>query len=122
MTRVLLVAVAGAVGALVRYGIGTAVGMRSFPWATLGINVAGSFLLGFVLGGPGDGRWSSTTTTAVAVGFLGAFTTFSTFAFEGTALVRDDRTGVAALYVASSVVLGLLAAAAGFVTGRTTTT
>ncbi|HUQ39543.1 MAG TPA: CrcB family protein [Acidimicrobiales bacterium] len=121
MTRAVLVAVAGALGALARYGIGTAVGVRSFPWATLVINMAGSFALGFVLGGPGAARWSSHATTAVAVGFLGAFTTFSTFAFEGTALVRDERVGAAALYVGLSVVLGLLAAAAGFVTGRSTT-
>lgn len=121
MTRVALIAIAGALGALARYGVATAVGVRSFPWATLAINVAGSFVLGFVLGGPGAARWSSNVTTAVAVGFLGAFTTFSTFAFEGTALVRDDRPATAALYVGVSVVLGLMAAAAGYAAGRTTT-
>src|SRR5688572_8832808 len=45
--KVLLIAVAGAAGALARYGIGTAVGPRDFPWQTLGINLAGSFALGF---------------------------------------------------------------------------
>lgn len=82
MLRLALVGAAGALGALARYWIGTAIGVRSFPWATLAINVLGSFLLGFVLGGPGAGRWSPTTTTAVSVGFLGAFTTFSTLAFD----------------------------------------
>ena len=80
--------------------------------------MAGSFLLGVVLGGPGASRWSATATTAVAVGFLGAFTTFSTFAFEATALLRDDRAGAALAYVASSLVLGLVASAAGFVIAR----
>lgn len=114
-----LVALAGAAGALARYGIGAAVGTRTFPWATLGINVAGSLMLGFVLAGPGT-RWSATATTAVAVGFLGAFTTFSTFAHEGTALLRDDRPGAALAYVALSMGLGLAAAALGYVAGRAT--
>lgn len=116
--RVALVALAGSVGAVARYWVGSLVGVRSFPWATLGVNVVGSLALGLVLGGPGAGRWSTTTTTAVAVGFLGAFTTFSTFAFEATALVRADRAGTALAYVASSVLLGLGAAAAGFVLAR----
>ena len=118
MVKVALVAVAGALGALTRYWIGTSIGVRSFPWATLGINVFGAFLLGVVLGGPGTGRWSPTATTAVTVGFLGAFTTFSTFAFEATALVRDDRAATAFAYVAASLILGLGASALGFVAAQ----
>lgn len=116
--RWLAVAVAGALGALARYGLGVAVGVRSFPWATLGINVAGSFLLTFLLAGPLAQRWSSTATLAVTVGFLGAFTTFSTFGYETVVLTRDDRLSAAAAYVAASVVLGLCAAAAGYWVGR----
>ena len=104
---------------LARFWIGTTIGVRSFPWATLGINVLGAFLLGLVLGGPGATRWSATATTAVTIGFLGAFTTFSTFAFEATALVREDRAGTALAYVASSLLLGLGASALGFVAART---
>jgi len=118
MLKVALVGAAGALGALTRFWIGTAIGARSFPWATLGINVLGAFLLGLVLGGPGVTRWSATATTAVTVGYLGAFTTFSTFAFEATALVRDDRAGAAAAYVASSLAIGLGASALGFVIAR----
>jgi CrcB protein len=118
MVRVALVGAAGALGALARYWIGTSIGVRSFPWATLAINVVGSFLLGLVLGGPGVARWSPTATTAVAVGFLGAFTTFSTFAFEATSLVREERAGAALAYVAASLVLGLAASAAGFLIAR----
>jgi len=118
VVRVVLVAAAGALGAVIRYWIGTAIGVRSFPWATLGINVVGSFLLGVVLGGPGQGRWSPTLIAALAVGFLGAFTTFSTFAFEATSLVRDDRAGIAFAYVAASLALGLATSALGFVLAR----
>lgn len=118
--RAAAVAVAGALGALSRYWIGSVVGLRSFPWATLGVNVTGSFLLGVVLAGPGAGRWSTTATTVVAVGFLGAFTTFSTFSFETTALLRDGRTVAAATYVAASVGIALLASAGGYLVGRAT--
>jgi CrcB protein len=110
----LLVAVFGAAGAVVRYRIGLAVGVRSFPWATLAINLSGTLLLVALVTGPGHGHWSKETTTAATVGFLGAYTTFSTFGNETFQMVRDGRTGAAALYVAASVVGGLLAAWAGY--------
>jgi CrcB protein len=115
--RFLYVAVAGALGALARYGIGLWVGPRSFPWATLGINVSGSFALGVVLTVAAGRGWSPETVAAVAVGFLGAYTTFSTFAFESFTLARTDRAMTAAAYVAASVVVGILAARVGYVVG-----
>lgn len=118
MLRAGLVAAAGALGALSRYGIGLAVGVRSFPYATLLINVVGSAVLGYVLAGPGTHRWSPTTTTAVAVGFLGAFTTFSTFSYETMTMVRTGRAATAGLYVALSLLLGVLAASGGYLLGR----
>lgn len=86
----------------------------TFPWGTLVVNVAGSFILGFYLalvterfvGRPG-------TRLFVATGFLGAFTTFSTFSYEAVNLVATGALGVAVVYVASSLVLGLAAAIAG---------
>jgi CrcB protein len=114
----LLVGAAGAVGAVARYGIGLAVGPREFPFATLGINVAGSFLLGLVLTAGALGRLSDRATTALAVGFLGAFTTYSTFSWETFTLGRTDRLPSAVLYVALSVGLGLLAAVAGYRLGQ----
>jgi len=113
-----LVVVAGAVGTAARYGIGLAVGPRPFPYATLGINVVGSFLIAFVLVVGAEGRLSAQSTTALAVGFLGAFTTYSAFAWEAVALGRADRLALAALYVGLSVTLGLLAAAGGYHLGR----
>lgn len=118
MLRAAVVGVAGALGALTRYWIGIAIGARAFPWATLTINVVGSFALGFVLAGPGATRWSTTVTTAVAVGFLGAFTTFSTFAFETTTMMRSQRTVASVAYVVASVALSLGASAAGYLVGR----
>lgn len=111
-------ALAGAAGAVLRYRIGVAIGARTFPWATLGINVGGSFLLAYVLAGPAVSGWSTSTTTAVAVGLLGAFTTFSTFGYETLTLLQDERIGAAAAYVVLSVVLGVGAAAVGYAVAR----
>jgi fluoride exporter len=116
--RAALVAVAGATGALARYGIGLAVGVRDFPWATLGINLLGSLLLGLVLTTAAARSWSATATVPIAVGFLGAFTTFSTFSHETFVLLRTDRAASAALYVALSLLLGVGAAAVGYWVGR----
>ena len=114
----LLVVLAGATGTAARYGIGLAVGPREFPWATLGINVAGSFLIGLVLTMGALGRLSPQTTTALAVGFLGAFTTFSTFSWETLVLGRANQVALAVLYVLLSVLLGWLAAALGYRLGQ----
>ncbi len=57
-------------------------GPRSFPWATLAINLLGSFLLGVLAKLAADGGWPDKTTLPLGVGFLGAFTTFSTFSVE----------------------------------------
>jgi fluoride exporter len=116
--RVVLVAIAGAAGAVIRYGVGLAVGVRSFPWATLGINVTGSLVLGFVLAMSIERSWSDASVVPITVGFLGAYTTFSTFSYETFALVRTDRAMTALLYVFASVVGGVLAAAAGYAAAR----
>lgn len=113
-----LVALAGAAGAVARYRIGLAVGVRSFPWATLGVNVSGCFILALVLAGPGASRWSTSTTTAMAVGLLGAYTTFSTFGYETYTLLRTDRAAAAGAYVALSLLGGLAATALGYAAGR----
>ena len=116
MRNALAVGLGGALGALARYGVANAIGARAFPWAPLAINVIGSFALGLVLAGAA-GRWSPAVGFAVTVGFLGAFTTFSTFSFEATQLLRDGRPGAAGAYVGASVVLGLLASVAGYLAG-----
>jgi len=110
------VAVAGALGALTRYGVGVAIGPQVFPWGTWAVNISGSFLLGLVL--TLGTRLPDHVTTAIAVGYIGAFTTYSTFSWELFTLGRTDRLLVASAYLASSVVLGILAAALGYRLGR----
>jgi fluoride exporter len=116
-----LVALAGAVGAVARWRVGVAVGVQSFPWATLAVNVVGCFALAVVLAGPAADRWSSATTTAVAVGLLGSFTTFSTFGYETFSFLRTDQPGRAAAYVGLSLAGGLGATVLGWMAGRTLT-
>ena len=112
-------AVAGAAGALARYGIAVAVGLRTFPWSTLAINLTGSFLLGLLFHTGVERGWSENLTVPLAAGFLGAFTTYSTFSNETFELLRTDQVGTAAAYLAASVGGGLLAAAGGYAVART---
>jgi CrcB protein len=108
MTRVVLVALGGAFGSVMRYGIGVAFGETKWPAATLVINVVGSFLLGVVMTW-GVSRLSADVRIGLAVGVLGGFTTYSTFSYDAATL---DRRG-AAIYVVLSVALGIAAALAG---------
>ena len=115
-----LVALGGAAGALARYGLGVwiaALGVRyawaNFPVATLMINVTGAFALGYLLtllnrhAGPPELR------LALGTGFLGAYTTFSTFSVETDALLLRGEWGRAALYVLLTLGIGLAAAVLG---------
>lgn len=121
------VACGGALGTLARFQLG-----RSFPnpvgqWplTTFTINIAGAFVLGMLLESlvrrGDDSGWRRTTRLAVGVGFLGAFTTYSTLAVETNLLVRDGNVWVGLAYLCSSAVLGVLVAAAGIVAGRVLT-
>ena len=107
---VLLIALAGALGVLARYGIGQALGSGTAPWTVVAINVAGSFALGLLAG-----AGASEETRAIAgIGFLGGFTTFSTFSLDVFADLEAGRPGRALALVALSVGLGVAAAAAGW--------
>lgn len=120
----ILVGVGGFLGANARYlsarWVDAAIGGR-FPLGTFLINVSGSFLLG-LLGGVLAARLTpqgDALRLALGVGFLGAFTTFSTFEFETHALLDDGIWWTAAANVVLSVVVGLIAVRAGLVLART---
>lgn len=109
------VAVAGALGAVARYLLDRAVRRRighDQPWGTFAVNVTGSFALGVVLAALAD----DTTRTVLGTGFLGAYTTFSAYAFEAVTLAGRDRTK-AATYAIASVAAGIAAAAVGLAFG-----
>lgn len=122
METIIGVAVAGALGALARYGLGGLMSQRLptvFPWDTLVINVSGSFVLGFLFVLLTE-RWNvpPTLRTAITIGFLGAYTTFSTFSLETVRLLEDGSYGLAMLNVGTSLILGLAAAWLGLTIGR----
>ena len=111
------IAIAGAFGALSRWGIGvwteTLFGKR-FAWGTLCVNLIGCFLLGLLatLFLSSDAI-PKTTKLALTTGFLGAFTTFSTFGYETVEFLSKGAWKLAVLNVAANVVLGIALAAAG---------
>ena len=110
------IAVGGAVGALARFGVAQAAGRMglAFPWGTLAANVVGSFALGLLFGA--FGRRESFAQVAqpfVAVGALGAFTTFSAFALETVQFLQGERWLAGLAYVMASVALCVGAAWAG---------
>lgn len=118
VSTLLAVGVAGALGAVLRYSVSLALGVRAFPWATLGVNVLGCLGLALLASGPWLQRWSPSVTTAIAVGLLGSFTTFSAFGYETFILWRAGQVATASWYVATSVVLGIGGVIAGYAIGR----
>lgn len=120
MGRLLLIGVAGAAGALCRLGVANVVGERTWPWATILVNVSGAFALGLLLAWATT-RWSPTVVGALGIGFLGSFTTFSTLAMDAVGLGEGDGAPAAAGYLVASVALGVLAALLGQALGRSIT-
>jgi CrcB protein len=120
--RVFVIAFAGALGAVARYGmqsLANDLAGRPTVLGTLAVNLLGSLLLGFLIGW-GEERLgaSSLWRTAGAVGFLGAFTTFSTLMFESVERLEDGEALLILAYIASSIVLGLALCFAGLAAGR----
>jgi CrcB protein len=119
VTGLLLVAVGAAAGAPARWWVDQQVQRRFtpvLPWGTFAVNVAGSFALGLLVAAAGS---SSNASLVVGVGFLGALTTFSSFAWETHRLAEDGAELLAAVNVLGSVVACLGAAALGWWLGTT---
>ena len=112
---VVLVGLAGLVGVVARYGISSAFHGDALPWATVGINMLGSLLLGILVS---SHTFSDDVRTVLGVGFLGGFTTFSTFTVQAVLDAEAGEPGRALLYVGASLVLGFAAAAGGYYAGR----
>lgn len=117
----LWVGAGGFVGAIARYLLALWVDARMetpFPVATLLINVSGSFILGVLSGALEFSTLPPEVRLTLGVGFLGAYTTFSTFTYETLRLVEAGNAGVALGYVAASLAAGLTAAVLGLALGR----
>jgi fluoride exporter len=124
LTLLLAIAVAlgGAAGALARYGLDRLIEhhvVTVFPWSTFTINVTGCFLAGLAVAALVDRHdLPAWVRTGVVIGFLGAYTTFSTFAQESRDLFVGGHLSLAVVNAAASVVVGVLAVGAGTGVGR----
>lgn len=113
----LIVGLGGFIGSALRYQVGVWIGVHStpaFPWATFAVNIIGCFLIGLLLAEATKGRVSHEWKFFLSTGICGGFTTFSAFSAETLSLLQHGAHGMAAGYIAASVVGGLLAAAAGY--------
>ena len=122
MTKILItVFLGGGLGSLMRYGVQAAMHGRIspflFPWATLSVNILGSFLIGMFYVLSARFNLSDEMRLFLTTGLCGGFTTFSTFSHEGMTLIRQGNYGTFLLYVTLSVALGVTAAFAGGWTG-----
>lgn len=120
MTTLLLVALGSALGAPARYLLGRFIQSRHqrlLPWGTWTVNISGSLLLGLLFGS--SARWGldQRVVAAVGTGFLGSYTTFSTFTWETVRLLEDRAYLAAVANVALSLVAGPAAISAGIAVG-----
>jgi fluoride exporter len=114
LSHSLLVALGGAVGAWLRFAVGRLIGFSAFPWATLLVNVSGSFAMGLLAGwlarhGTGGENWR----LLLGVGLLGGFTTFSAFSLELALMIERGELTLAAGYALASVIAGVAGLFAG---------
>lgn len=122
MQKLLLIALAGSIGTLARYGLSGFVQSlcgKIFPWGTVAVNLLGCLLFGLIWSSLEE-RWptSGETRMIILIGFMGAFTTFSTFVFETEELLRDAQWLSALGYFAIHNIGGLAALLVGLTLGR----
>ena len=121
MKEALWVGLGGFVGANARYFLGLWVAARygtTFPYGTFLINITGSFILGLIMGTLEGHVLSPVVRLSAAIGFVGAYTTFSTWTYETLRLIENGSVLLGTLNVVGSLLVGLLAAVGGLATGR----
>lgn len=121
MLKYLMVGIGGCLGAIARYVIGSYIGSRfgvRFPYGTFVINISGSFLVGFIVALLARTTASPNWRYLIPIGFIGAYTTFSTFEYETLRAIQDGQLATGLLNVGLSVVVGFAAVWAGAVLGQ----
>ncbi len=120
--KLLLLATAGALGTLARYGTGLLVERHAtgfFPWPTLTVNMIGCFLFGaFYAFAEERTGWTGETRVIVLTGFMGAFTTYSTFAFDTANFLRESQWLLAAANILTQNILGVALLLLGVFIGK----
>ncbi len=122
MTKYLVVAFGGALGSMLRFWAGGYVSGRlgtRFPYGTLLINITASFLIGLIMTLLSERtQWSPNWRYLIPVGFIGGYSTFSTFEYETFRVFQDGEFLIAGMNVVFSVVAGFLSVWLGVITGR----
>ncbi len=121
MKEMVWVGLGGFLGAIARYLFGLWIAARfgtAFPYGTFVINISGSFVLGIIMGLLDAHVLAPAVRLSLAIGFIGADTTFSTFTYETLRLIEDGSVLLATTNVVGSVVVGLLVAVLGLAAGR----
>ncbi len=117
MKIILAIGTGSFIGGVLRYLLSQFIQTKfssSFPFGTLAVNIIGCFLIGFVFGLSEKGNLSQEWRLFLATGIIGGFTTFSAFSNETFFMLRDGLFLNASLYIASSILIGLLATFIGF--------
>ena len=115
--QAVLVALGGAIGAVLRFGIGNIIESSDFPLSTILVNVSGSFILGMLAVMAINNGYSEELMLFFGTGLLGAFTTMSTFSLETLTLVKNDNYTLALVYASISFILCILFAFVGWELG-----
>lgn len=122
MLKYLMVGVGGFLGSILRFWLGSYIGNKMgsrFPYGTFVINITGSFLVGLVFALlTVKTQWSPNWRYLIPIGFIGGYTTFSSFEYETLRTMQDGQIGLGLLYVAASVVVGFVAVWGGMIAGR----
>ena len=113
--NLLLVGLGGSIGSMVRYAASFLVRSKLFPYATLSVNITGSFIIGliFAMSIKEEGL-SNNWKIFLATGICGGFTTFSAFSLENMGLLQTGKIGMAVTYILLSIILGILATFLGY--------
>lgn len=118
----LIVFFGGGLGSAMRYGVQMILHLRilpyHFPWATLMVNIAGSFLIGLFYALSARFHWSEGARLLLTAGICGGFTTFSTFSNDSLELLRQGEIAMFAVYIGLSIILGITAVFAGAAIAR----
>ncbi len=125
MTKYLIVAFGGAVGSMLRFWAGGYVSSRMgtrFPYGTFVINITASFLIGLIMTLLAErAHWSPNWRYLLVVGFLGGYSTFSSFEYESFRVFEDGEFLITAMNIVFSVALGFVSVWLGVIAGRTIT-
>jgi len=115
LKNLLLVGLGGSIGSMARYAVSLLIRSKSFPYATLSVNVIGSFIIGVVFAiSIKEAGLSNNWRLFLATGICGGFTTFSAFSLENMELLQNGKIGMALSYIIFSILLGIIATFLGY--------